>query len=876
MKIQQSVFLFIFLLLASFRLFGQEKRAFKLLDKKEYEKLSELLHDVTVKDSISPGAYYIKSLSFSEKLNPAYNTDSAYGNIRVALDQYQLVSHKEQDKLLKAGIDTSRLLLQKKRVESLAFDEAKSGNSIESYNFFIGHFQGAPQTGEAIILRDKAAFEKASGINNYEAYLEFIKTYPEARQVPEARIRYDRLIYGEFTRDSTLQSYEQFARNFPASEHWEEAVKNIFKLSVAGNDPASYRNFMKNYPQSFMAPVAAGYLYYTSGDSLWFYKSHNEDFLFLDSLKKIFFLDTLTIFPVYENNHYGFMDGSGNEIIKPVYSKIDPGYLCGSVTDPYLVVWDDSSRKIVCRNGAVIYDQPFYSVENLNHGFIRLSRDAEYGILHQSGYLVLPFEFKDAGLVGNRLIKAKKDEGWALYTITGKKLTSEIFDDVEEDGNFLILERSGKLAVTTVNKVLDILNNAPFDPGFKYDDVVTVDSDHVLVISGNEEGIINDNLEFTIPLRIQHFYAYGNGWIVNRDSLSDIYDSKFLNISGPGLKNISFKGKWMTGNIRNKWILYYNYAPVPDEFLFDSVAIISENYVYIASGKKRSIIFRNYSKVNLDNYPVVNLVPRAQVAAGEDFPGYLMLTKKNHESYIINPDGKTCFSAKIDNIKSLGDLYILIGKNKKYGLLNLSGKEILKPAYEGIAGYHDGFVTLFSDRKFGLANPGKNILIKPEFTSAPEPLGGNYFMVRNEESIGVVDFEGNMILNTDGNQVKIWNDTSFLIHEGDKWTILGKSSGKFLYDGLTSIKEISASGNNKYYLVENDEGFGVIGNESGQLINLSFTDIVNIGSGRSPVYFAEKYIPEADLYVVIYYSSDGKLIRKQVFSSQEYSKIYCH
>ena len=94
--------------------------------------------------------------------------------------------------------------------------------------------------------------------------------------------------------------------------------------------------------------------------------------------------------------------------------------------------------------------------------------------------------------------------------------------------------------------------------------------------------------------------------------------------------------------------------------------------------------------------------------------------------------------------------------------------------------------------------------------------------------------------------------------------------------GLNSYREISSPDDTKFYLAENDTGFGVLGTRSGQLINLTFTDIINLGFDNRPIYFAEKYIPEADLYIVIYYSQDGKLLRKQVFSSQEYSKIYCH
>ena len=63
----------------------------------------------------------------------------------------------------------------------------------------------------------------------------------------------------------------------------------------------------------------------------------------------------------------------------------------------------------------------------------------------------------------------------------------------------------------------------------------------------------------------------------------------------------------------------------------------------------------------------------------------------------------------------------------------------------------------------------------------------------------------------------------------------------------------------------------------GELIHdTKFNDIINIGTVENPVYFAEKYIIEADFYVIIYYDAKGKILRKQIFTEEaEYEKIYC-
>ena len=56
---------------------------------------------------------------------------------------------------------------------------------------------------------------------------------------------------------------------------------------------------------------------------------------------------------------------------------------------------------------------------------------------------------------------------------------------------------------------------------------------------------------------------------------------------------------------------------------------------------------------------------------------------------------------------------------------------------------------------------------------------------------------------------------------------------------------------------------------------MNFSDIVNVGSADDPLYFTEKHVEEASLFVVIYYSAGGKFIRKEVYEHDDYERIYC-
>jgi hypothetical protein len=41
------------------------------------------------------------------------------------------------------------------------------------------------------------------------------------------------------------------------------------------------------------------------------------------------------------------------------------------------------------------------------------------------------------------------------------------------------------------------------------------------------------------------------------------------------------------------------------------------------------------------------------------------------------------------------------------------------------------------------------------------------------------------------------------------------------------------------------------------------------------MYFTEKHVEEASIFVVIYYNSEGKLLRKEIYDQDDYEKIYC-
>lgn len=95
---------------------------------------------------------------------------------------------------------------------------------------------------------------------------------------------------------------------------------------------------------------------------------------------------------------------------------------------------------------------------------------------------------------------------------------------------------------------------------------------------------------------------------------------------------------------------------------------------------------------------------------------------------------------------------------------------------------------------------------------------------------------------------------------------------------MSKIKDFHSIGDydeGKIMVIHKENFYGVLSNKRGEIIPASYTDIINLGTAEEPLFFAEKHIEEAGIYVIIYFDQNGKILRKQAFEEDEYDKIYC-
>jgi len=857
---------------------ADSKRAFKLLEKGEYVKLTELLDKSISKDSINAGAKYVYSLLFLTPKYERYNIDTAYWYILAAETDMNKHDEKDQQRLDKLNINDSTIQIQKSEVEIHAFRRAKSQHTIISYDYFLKNFAGALQTGQAITLRNGIAYKQAVDANTYQAFLNFLNTYPDAEETLQAREHYEKLLYYTITKNKKLAGYRQFLKDYPKTPYRDDAERNIFEISCADNDINSYLKYIHDYPDSRINHRAWGFVYHklkAEGLTLDFSKqSINKSKA--DSLNRMTENDRGYLLAIYEMGKYGFINENGTKLVDFTYTDVNEHYLCGNITDDYLEVWNNTDHMLVSRLGALIYNKPFESQKDIGCGLIRLESNGRFAVLHKSGALLSEYDYEDVKQIGNAFIAYKFKGRWGLMSFTGRDILPPDHDNIIAINRFILIQNRDLFAVQNVQNLASAANLISPVLSFDYDDYESVNDSTMLLFNGNKETVINQALKQKLALGNQQFFQFHDGWYVKKNGKYRLYNHELNPFSDQSFDRIESRRTRTAICLGDKWAIFDKGRSFPNIFPYDSIRFLSDRIGILMKGKKTQAMFGYDTLIDISNSVSIRLLKDQSIEVSENGRGQYLLTKTNNGSYkVYNVNGKLIIKGKYSSITALGKEYISIKKSGKNGLVYENGDVALKTRYKAISNYENGYVSTFLNGRFGISNFEKNIFLSAKYTKTLKPYGNSYFIGSKNNKLAFVDFDNKDISGFVFKEVKYWNDTSALVRRDENWFIYDIKSKTTLYDDILEFKYLRNDENEIILLITGEKGNGVISNRYGEVIGPTFNDIINIGSKQKPVYFAEKFIREAMFYVVIYYDSKGNILRKQVFNKEEYDSIYC-
>jgi tetratricopeptide (TPR) repeat protein len=837
-----------------------EKRAIKNIRKAKWESAAKYLTKALVRDSASVLAYYGWGLYYFQKSNPSYDVERAYASVTNALDKFVELSGKDRQKISRFPIDSLTVVKLREDIDSVAFTIARAQNSEEAYVSFLKEHPYSSERKTAEQLRNAVAYLDAVNQNTYQAFKTFLEKYPDANERNDARSRYERLLFEKKTRDRRLASFEAFLKEYPETPFRREIERDIFELFTLSGEVERFMSYLKLYPQSPFQKLATNILFHIlmEGDD-----QAPSGIVLSDSLEKVMTISQGYLVPFLKQGKFGLMNNKGFEVISAKLAEMPDEYLCGNITEDILVFSD----RVVNRIGSQVFSGLIEEIDDLGSGFLKIKTPQCLSVVHKSGFVVDSCVV-DAKMIDKRFIAVKDGRGWTIRSLTARPVTSEAWDDVNLFGGVIALKKDQKQVLLTFKQLADVAHEHEFVATNVVDQLRLLPNGMIWISSNGNEAVYDQSLKEVVPLDDYKIESFFDGFIIR-----------------------SPEGFSISDNIGNK-SSYFESVQVKEPLLI--VRKEGKEYLFNASeGKFASPAYDSISVVGTFLKGIVNdstflqftetrrafsSTIRTQFIAGKDSVSYLLVEGEGKKT-VFNPDGIVLFSApatSFESIQHAGGDYFIISKKEKKGLIDSGGKIVLPIEHDAIGTLTNNTISVLKSMNFGLLNVLTRKLIKPQYDKNIVNYKSDLLVAFRNGKQGFIDWDNKPKTKFELDEVKYWTDSIALVRKDKVWAMLDLSTGSIVLNDIKEILPVRESADEKLYIMNQNNLFGVMSSLRGKIIPFSFSDVVNVGSTDDPLYFTEKHVSEASVFVVIYYDKNGKMLRREVYEdTDEYEKIYC-
>ncbi|MEX2232636.1 MAG: WG repeat-containing protein [Cyclobacteriaceae bacterium] len=836
-----------------------EKSALRNIEKHRWQKAEIKLRKTLDKDTLNPSIRYMLSVFYFDADNPAFDLDSAYRYAVTALQDYARAPTRERDRLRRISVDSIALISMRAQIDSAAFEVARRTNTEAAYLEFLSHFPSAMQRDLAAQLRDEVAYQDALNQNTHHAFLQFLNRYPQAKRAPEARAQYDRLLYFTETQDQRLSSFEKFLANYPETPYRKEIYRNIFEISTADGTVESFLTFMTRYPISDQVKKAGQMIFHIlaeEDDPQWPGQFLN------DSLQNLLALRSTYLVPVLKNNLYGFIDENGREIIPPVFESIHPDYLCGHITDEVLIL----DNKLVARNGSLIYQGMIEELSELGVGFLKVKTADDVKIIHQAGF-IFQENIQDASVLGKSYIAVKKNDAWLLYTLAGRLLDENSWEDISAFGDVIFFTRDKKIYIAPREQLAKSADGNPTPLSEPFDEVKPWSNGLIWGKSGEFEGVLNQSLQRFIGFDkhiLTQFFFGATAAVPNGIMLYNWKGKK-----STVFEQVKVNGTWAAVKKSRSWFLMEPNLQEIKSKAYDTIRFegpfvlgVLKDTVYVHFGPNIIATYKRPQKISF--------IP------GKDSTSFLLMESQPQEKSVFDLKGRKLFSAAFDAIEYAGQGIFVVTRKEKKGLLNDRGEILLPAEFDAIGSVKDAVISILKNKRFGAFNIRNKMLIKPQYDRNLLPYTDMLLSTFKEGHYGFLGWDNRPLSAFEFDEIRYWDDSIAMVRKESSWSFYDITARKFTESNLRNITMIKNSPDEKIAIIQKDSNYGVISNRRNVVIPVTFSDVINLGSPEEPLYFTEKHIKEASLFIVIYYDRLGNMLRKEIYDdAADYDKIYC-
>lgn len=837
----------------------REKSAQKEITRQRWNKALSSLQKSIEKDPASAPAYYVLSTWYFVPANPAFNVDSAYSNICRALTLWGSGDSRSRSHWSRLPLDSLMLVDMLEQVDSAAFEQARRTNTESGYTTFIETHPQAKQHQSAIDLRFGVAYEAAVEMNTIESFGNFLTRYPDSPQAVAARAKYDELSFRAATRDGLVGSYELFLKDHPTTPYRPVAERAIFEIVTAKGRPGNFIEFLKKYPDSHLKKKATDILYHLM-------QERNEPFpaeFATDSIAGLHSLERDYVVPILVKEKFGLMNSSGKVVLAPAFDEIDDSYLCGDIMEDVIVL----PGRMVNRRGYTLMEGNVTGIEDAGYGFLNVQIDNRGIVFHKSGFRLGDFPVDEFKVLNGQLLGVRSSGKWGVFTLAGKPLLPFGYNGLENFGEFLVLQTESGSMLTTLDTLAAAGQDSPFLAG-PFDEVKRLGT-NVIVVKDELNSWWNERLVQYIHPGRHTITPASFGAVLQTDSGAYTYNR--YGESSERFQRVNVVDSWVAAKSAEGWVLYNPEQRINLSIPYDTLSLFGP----FAIGKKQHGYELNLF-LKPDKLVTINEADSFEFLPGKDSLSYLVaITGSKRTVYDTYGNVLFTLSTVYDKMETAGMGYFIVTKKDKKGLINSQGKVVVPVQYDAVGSAVNGMISLLKGVKFGAFDVNYKVLFPASYDKNVQRFDRNFVIAYRDGAYGFVDNKNKISGTFSFGDVQPWKDSVAIVRQGGRYQFYNVYSRASELSGITHIKTIRNEKADKLLVVNKDGLFGVVSNRTGIVIPINFSDIVNIGSAEVPMYFTEKHVEEASIFVVIYYDSHGKMVRREVYEPDEYERIYC-
>lgn len=833
------------------------RKAWNQLQDQKWESSFRLLKKELKKDAADLEATFILAWWYLEASNPDFQIDSACVYSKRSEQLYRSLTDRDKERVQRFPIDSVVLTDLQDRIDNAAFIRAKTIGTEEAYLQFIHAFPKANQIPNAIELRDEVSFLEALKENTYQSFLHYITKYPASHRVEEAQERYDKLLFDTKTRDKTIASYRSFIQQYSSSPYVSLAERQILELTTASGKPQAFELYLKEFPTAENAKLVRDIL---------FHLLREEDLPFpkafaTDSLQQVLALEGYWV-PFYRNAKYGFMDATGKEMLPAEFSGIEESYKCEPVVTDVLKLPDGyfsrSGKKLAEAN---------VEFNSIGGGFATIKSGSCTQLMHKSGAKIINSCYQSFKLIGNNFIAAYTGSEWHVFTLVGRKLFLEDIEAIEYLEGVVLVTRQGKKIITTLDNLTAVVQGKGLYDELVFDEVRPIRAGELWVRNGSLEGVIGSDLQYKIPL-YRHSLQLTPFGLIEKQAGGSVVRGLSSSLENKVWHSVRVHEKWLVLQAEGKFQLYH----IPSRMIipepFDSVWF------------DRSLAFvqqSNASRVYLTAVRSLDLQPDSKIKfiSARDSVQFFYTESGRKRTVFSITTGEAVFNTEYDVQESIGLELFIVSKGNVKGIVGRNGKEIVKVELDAIIQNANGYFSLLKSKKFGLFDPKSNRQIKPQFERNVNVLDEDHLVAYQTGGYGIIGWDAKPQTEFEFLEIQPWTQSVIWAKRNYQWILINYRTKEILFDKIRDFSFIRNDIAEKLVIIHRDGYYGVLSNTRGQIIAPTFHDILNLGTPETPLYFTEKRVEEAGIYVVIYYDKNGKLIRRQAYEEEEYDRIYC-